>query len=153
MNWKLRSKIYHMMTPDTGDDLRNEEIVEEWDPEIISARAEFYWKKQTKELYYPGKSYAIATTYAILLSENFGGEILDYLKDEDLLAKNDPYFKPYSEDNYRIYNSIIPTYFHILKSKPEDYSENFKRSLDYFYKEFLLAEDTKIYLPPNERRD
>ena len=150
MNWKMRSKIYHMMTPEPGDDLRKETIIEEWDPEIIAERAKLYWKKQTKELYYPAKSYAIAVTYAFLLQENFGGFVQDYLKDPDLLGGNDPYFKPFCDENYRIYNEIIPTYFMALKDT-EKHSENFKKTLDYFYKEFLLAEDTKQWLPSDER--
>jgi hypothetical protein len=150
MNWKLRSKLYHLMTPEPGDNLNKEIIVEEWDDELIIIKAKKYWEKQTKELYYPAKSYAIAVTYAFLLQQNFGGWVLDYLKDPELLGGNDPYFKPFSEENYKIYNEIIPTYFMALKSTDRQ-SENFKKTLDYFYKEFLLAEDTKQWLPINER--
>lgn len=154
MNWKMRSKIYHMMTPDPGDDLGKETIIEEWDHGIIHNRAREYCRKQTTELYYPAKSYAIATVYAILLEKHFGGNAKDYLKDPELLAGNDPYFEPLSDDNWHLYSDLWLWYDEVLNDWPESlYCENFKKTLDYFYKEFLLAEDTKIYLPPEERRD
>lgn len=152
MNWKMRSKIYHMMTPEPGDDLRQEIIVEEWDKNIITNRALDYWRIQTKELYYPAKSYAIATTYAILLAFVFGGDHKDYLKDSDLLAGNDPYFEPLSEDNKEIYEALVASYSYALKNKLQ-WSENYKKTIDYFYKEFLLAEDTKQWLSSEERRN
>lgn len=146
VDWKVRSKIYHMMTPEPGDDLAKEEIIEEFDPEVIAVRAQRYWRTQTKELYYPAKSYAVAVTYALMLSEIFGGNIISYLKDPELLAGNDPYFEPYNDNNYRIYHEVIPDYVFAMKH-PELHSDNFKRTLDYFNKEFLLAEDTRAYLP------
>ena len=39
MNWKMRSKIYHMMTPEPGDNLEKETIIEEWDKKSIIKRA------------------------------------------------------------------------------------------------------------------
>jgi len=146
VDWKIRSKIYHAMTPDTGDSLEKETIIDEWDPEVIAERAKVYWKKQTKELYYPAKSYAIAVTYAFLLQKYFGGWVQDYLKDPELLAGNDPYFKPFCDENYRIYNEIIPTYFMALR-EPEKHCENFKKTIEYFEKEFLLHDETRHLLP------
>jgi hypothetical protein len=146
VEWKIRSKIYHAMTPDTGDSLANEIVIEEWDQETIINRAREYWQNQTKELYYPAKSYAIAVTYAILLGLFFGGDCIAYLKDSDLLANNDPYFEPYSEKNKIIYEELIETYSHALK-KQAYWSENYKKTIDYFYKEFLIHEETRHYLP------
>jgi hypothetical protein len=139
-----------MMTPEPGDDLKNETIIEEWDTTTIIERALEYPFKQTKELYYPAKSYAIATTYAILLSKYFDGNISDYLSDPELLAGNDPYFKTYDEASL-IYDNLIVRFLPMLRSSDGfwDHSENYKRTLDYFHKEFLLAEDTKQWLPAN----
>ena len=136
-----------MMTPDPGDSLEKETIIEEWDPKVIIKRAKDYYKKQTKELYYPAKSYAIAVTYAFLLQKHFGGWVQDYLKDPELLGGNDPYFVPFSKENFNIYNPIILTYFEALKDT-DKHCENFKKTLDYFYKEFLLHDETRHLLPP-----
>lgn len=151
MNWKMRSKLYHMMTPEPGDDLRKEIIIEEWDRETIIKRAIDYATVQTKELYYPAKSYAIATIYATLLSKYFDGFITEYLSDPELLAGNDPYFKTYKEEPI-IYDWLMIHYTPILRN-PEyfELSENCNLTIDYFHKEFLLAEDTKIWLPADER--
>lgn len=146
MEWEIRSKLYHMNFKEHGDDLREETIIEEWDPEIIAERARCYWKKQTKELYYPAKSYAIAVTYAFLLQKHFGGCVQDYLKSPNLLV-GDPYFKPFCDDNYRIYNEIIPTYYMALKDT-DKHCENFKLTIQFFEKEFLLHESTRHLIPP-----
>ena len=140
-----------MMIPEPGDNLEKETIIEEWDNKSIIKRAIEYPTFQTKELYYPAKSYAIATLYAILLTENFGGEPLDYLKDPELLAGNDPYFKPYDSSNEDIYSIIWSHIFLALEDGSEKTSENFNKSVQYFYEEFLLAENTRVYLPPDER--
>jgi hypothetical protein len=114
VDWKIRSKIFHLMTPDTGDDLKEEIIIEEWEKQEIEKRACEYAHKNTKELFYPGKAYAIATTFAILLSNTFGGEPISYLKDPELLAGNDPYFKPFDESNRDIYYNLLIYYKEVL---------------------------------------
>lgn len=147
VGWKIRSKIYHMMTPDTGDSLEKETIIEEWEKEEIEKRACDYALKDTQELYYPGKAYAVATVFAILLSKNFANEPIYYLKDPELLAGNDPYFVPFNESNRDIYYNLLIHYDDILyKTDPSLYSENFKKTLDYFYKEFLLHDETRHLL-------
>lgn len=145
VDWKTRSKIYHMMTPDPGDDLSKETIIEEWDEEDIIQKAIEYWYIQTKELYYPAKSYAVATTFAILLALNFGGKAKDYLNDSELLP-HDPYFKTYNQ-NPEIYDILLNEYSTYAMTRPDHHCENYKLTVDYFYKEMLLHEETRHLIP------
>ena len=55
---------------------------------------------------YPAKSYFVAICYAYWISLDFRYDFLDLLDDPDLLAGNDPYFKPYSKDK-ETYNAIL----------------------------------------------
>ena len=48
----------------------------------------------------------VAICYARWLSEEFGGNPIDYLNDIDLLFGNDPYFVTYNED-IMTYNEIL----------------------------------------------
>ena len=146
MNWKVRSKLYHKLFTEHSDDLRKEVIIENYDKDAIVKYALEYPVKQTKELYYPAKSYAVAIIFAYLLRREFGENLIKVLDDPDLLAGNDPYFKVYSEDP--------ETYGRILKDFPYEYlegkagaSENFEKTCEYFYKEMLIHESTKIFAP------
>ena len=67
--WKVRHKLFHMLYQgeDLGDDLSKETIIFEEEDKKIIQRALEYPVKQTKELYYPGKSYAVAIIFAKLL--------------------------------------------------------------------------------------
>lgn len=152
--WQVRQKIYHQVLKDTdmGDDLSKETIIIENEPEMIIKRALEYPHIQTKELYYPGKSYAIAILFATLLSTYFGKDIYHYLKNPNLLYENDPYFQTYDNCQH-IYDGILSNIdlkllVDSIEKNPEVFSENYQKSIDYFYKEFLLHDDTK-YLAPN----
>jgi hypothetical protein len=147
--WQIRQKIYHMVFKDTdmGDDLSKETIIEEFDPQTIIQRALEYPVKQTKELYYPGKSYAVACIFATLLAEHFGKDVYHYLRNPGLLYENDPYFKCY-DNSQEIYDGILKEIDLLCLIDSEQVSENCLRTIDYFYKEFLLHETTK-HLAPN----
>lgn len=147
-NWQIRHKIFHQIfkNMDLGDDLSKETIIIENDRESIIKRAIAYPVLQTKELYYPGKSYAVAITFAKLLEKEFGEDFFESLNHPDLLYENDPYFKPYSEDK-DIYDAILINFPFEVFGNSDLRSENFSRTMDYFYKEFLLHEETKLYAP------
>ena len=147
-NWHVRHKIFHMVFKDIdmGDDLSKETIIEEYDKEAIIKRALQYPVTQTKELYYPGKSYAVAVIFAHLLKEHFNEEFYESLSDPQLLYGNDPYFVPYAEDK-NTYDAIIGEFpWDVFLS--ENGSENFYKTCEYFMKEFLLHEETRAYAPP-----
>ena len=147
--WHIRHQIFHQFfnNSDIGDDLNSEIIIEEYEDNIIIQRALEYPHKQTKELYYPGKSYAIAVTFAKLLEHHFGEDFYTSLNDELLLYGNDPYYKTYSESKH-IYDQIIKDFpFEILFSEYQECSANYKKTQEYFLKEFLIHDDTKHLLP------
>ncbi len=146
MSWKIRSKIYHTVFKEYSDNLAKERIIEEFDKESIIKRAVNYCKIQTNELYYPGKSYAVAIVFAYLLEREFGETFLTVLDDPNLLYENDPYFKRYSEDK-ETYDLIIDQFPFYIFEKQDEGSVNFWKTFDYFYEEMLLAEHTRIYAP------
>lgn len=147
-DWKLRQDLFHKLhsSDEIGDDLKKEIIIEQWDKDQIIAKAIDYLHHDTKELYYPAKSYIIALTYALLLEKEFSEPLLEGLSDEMLLFDNDPYFKPYPQAK-EIYDELISLYPREALEKPELYSKNFQRTHEYFYLEFLLHEKTAIYAP------
>lgn len=146
--WKLRQHIFHkVFTPEEmGDDLKKEVVIENWQPEKIVEDALRYLTKQSQELYYPGKSYAVAIVYALLLEKEFGPNHIESLNDPDLLFGNDPYFVPYSKSP-DIYQNILDSFPRELIDNPYNGSENFQKTHEYFYLEFLLHEKTSIYAP------
>lgn len=148
-DWHIRHRIFHQIfkNMDLGDDLSKETIIEEFDKNSIIKRALEYPDVQTKELYYPGKSYAVGLIYAKLLEKEFGENFKECLNDSKLLYENDPYFIPYSEDK-DTYDSIIEYFpFHYLDNL-DLATSNFKKTVEYFYKEFLIHPETCDYAPP-----
>jgi hypothetical protein len=147
--WRVRHEIFHRLFKniDLGDDLSNYNIIFENDPEVIIKRAlEYPFSKDKLNLYYPGKSYAVAITFAKLLEKEFNENFYEVLNDDNLLYENDPYFKPYLKDK-KVYDSIIKFFpFNLIFEKNIE-SDNFKKTIEYFYKEFLLHEETKFYAP------
>ena len=101
--WKIRQEIYHRLKKDHDDDLSKYKI--EFTKDIVK-QAIRYFRETDIGWIYPSKSYMVGICYSRWLSENFGGNPLDYLNDNELLYNNDPYFKTYSED-FEIYDSIL----------------------------------------------
>lgn len=146
MDWKTRQKLYHLMTSynSIGDSLLEQKVIEETEPQQVIQRALQYPHIQSEILYYPGKSFAVAIVYAVLLSHYFGGEIKDYLNDPELLYNNDPYFQVY-ENTKEIYDQILSEFPVDFTRNLNTYTPDFQRTVDYFMKEFLLHKETQIY--------
>lgn len=147
-DWQIRHRIFHSVFKlmDMGDDLSKEIIIEENDKDSIVERAIQYPTIQTKELYYPGKSYAVGIIFAKLLEIHFQEKFYDSLDSEDLLFENDPYFVPYSADK-NTYDDIIQSFPFELLENPKNGTDNFQKTCEYFMKEFLLHDETKMLLP------
>ena len=148
-DWHIRHKIFHQIFKDMdlGDDLSKETIIKEYEKDKIIQRALEYPVIQTKELYYPGKSYAVAIIFAKLLEHHFSEDFFECLNDPKLLYENDPYFIPYHEDK-NTYDQIINNFpFELILSSKKQCSENLEKTLTYFLKEFLLHEETKMFAP------
>jgi hypothetical protein len=104
--WKIRQEIYHRLNTEFDDDLNTKEIVMTND---IIGNAVRYFNDRDIGWIYPAKSYMVGICYARWLSEEFGGDPLEYLEDPDLLYGNDPYFVQYSADPasyHEVLNSI-----------------------------------------------
>lgn len=100
--WKIKQEIYHRLNKDYSDDLNKVDItISHQYSDIIK---HFY--ERVDEWIYPAKSYFVAVCYASWISEDYGEDIFDLLKDPMLLAGNDPYFVTYDNDPHT-YNKIL----------------------------------------------
>jgi len=103
LNWKTRLQLFNSTATEFTDDLNKVDIRTEEDS-VIWAVKHFY--ERVDEWVYPAKSYFVAICYAYWISLDFKYDFYELLDDKDLLAGNDPYFKPYSEDK-ETYNAIL----------------------------------------------
>ena len=101
--WKIKQEIYHRLNTDFTDSAENFDI--EINDNIIDNAVRYF---QTNNIgwIWPAKSYMVGICYAKWLSEDFGGDPMDYLNDPSLLYNNDPYFKPYNNDSFT-YDTIF----------------------------------------------
>jgi hypothetical protein len=102
-DWKIRQELYHRLNTVHDDDLNDKNI--EITDNIVADAVRYFTEKDIGWIY-PSKSYMVAICYAKWLSEEFGGNPIDYLNDIDLLFGNDPYFIIYDEDAVT-YNQIL----------------------------------------------
>lgn len=129
--WKIRQELYHRLHKEHSDDLNSIEVSITDD---VVKHAVDYFISTDKGWIYPSKSYMVAICYSKWLSEHFGGIPEDYLNDEDLLYKNDPFFVEYSKDPktyHSILNKIGGWNFDQTKGMVPDVKE-------YFEKEFII---------------
>lgn len=144
-DWKIRRQLYYSHKTDFSDDWKHFEnriVVRNYK---VADDALLYLTKQQDQLYYPGKTYAIAVAYACWLKKEFGGLLINYLKDPDLLF-DDPYFIPYKSDP-KTYDLILT---HLDFSKLLNVDQKLKDlqlTRRYFHQEFLLDENGKKLLP------
>jgi hypothetical protein len=101
--WKVRQEIYHRLNKTFDDDLNTKQI--EMSDDIVSDAVRYFNERDIGWIY-PAKSYMVGICYARWLSEYFGGEPLDYLKEQSLLFDNDPYFKNYDLEK-QTYDEIL----------------------------------------------
>lgn len=132
--WKIRQEIYHRMTTEYDDDLKTKDVVISDD---IVDNAIRYFNDRNIGWIYPAKSYMVAILYSKWLSEHFGGKLLDYLVDPDLLHGNDPYYKTYNEAK-DLYDEIF--------SKIDVYNYDESKGLipdvrKYFEEEFMINDN------------
>ena len=102
-DWQVRQEIYHRLQKPYKDDL-NQFKIEMTDDVVRDAIR--YFRERDIGWIYPSKSYMVGICYARWLSEEFGGEPVDYLNDENLLYGNDPYFVTYEKDR-ETYDNIL----------------------------------------------
>jgi len=130
-DWKIRQELYHRLNTVHGDDLNDKDIVI---TDNLVADAVRYFKEDDLGWIYPSKSYMVAICYARWLSEEFGGNPIDYLNDIDLLFGNDPYFVTYDEDAVT-YNQILGYIGGWQFNETKGYVHDVK---SYFLKEFMI---------------
>lgn len=133
--WKVRQTIFHSLESRFDDDLGNKVIVF---TDNVAEDAVRYFKENDVGWIYPSKSYMVGICYAKWLSDYFGGDPINYLKDQTLLYNNDPYFVAYNKNSIKIYDSIIKTIGGWNFSKNQGMVPDVK---EYFIKEFMLDTD------------
>lgn len=130
-DWKIRQEIYHRLNTEFDDDLKTKDVVISDD---IVNNAVRYFKERDIGWIYPAKSYMVGICYARWLSESYGGNPIEYLDEEDLLYRNDPYFKIYSLDK-EVYDEILKK---IGNWNFDQYIGMIPDVRSYFEKEFML---------------
>jgi len=128
--WQIRQEIYHRLHRNHEDDLSTQDIQI---TENVVEDAVRYFKEQNIGWIYPAKSYMVSICYAKWLSEEFGGEPMEYLNDPNLLFGNDPYFVEYDKDpqTYENILKIIGWNFSSIEGMCPDVK-------NYFNKEFMI---------------
>lgn len=101
--WKIKQEIFHRLNKDHRDDLTQVDIVL---TENIVEDALRHFNEKVGEWIYPSKSYFVAICYAHWISQDYNEDFYTLLDDRLLLAGNDPYFVPYSEDK-ETYDKIL----------------------------------------------
>jgi hypothetical protein len=101
--WKIRQEIYHRLNTDHSDDLNDKDVV--LTDNVVDDAVRYFYERDIGWIY-PSKSYMVGICYAKWLSEEFGGDPLEYLNDPELLYGNDPYFVIYDNDK-KTYDKIL----------------------------------------------
>ena len=132
--WKVRQNLFYKLnTEPFDDDLNTKDIV--ITENVVEDSVRYFTEKDLGWIY-PSKSFMVAICYAKWISEEFGGDPLLLLDDEELLFGNDPYFVPYSKDP-KTYHQIL----NIIGWWNFDQTKGFVPDVRvYFEKEFLLSE-------------
>lgn len=103
LDWKTRQQLFNSTAEEFTDDLNKVTVRIE---KNVSKWAVKHFNERVDEWVYPAKSYFVAVCYAYWISIDFKEDFYDCLNDPQLLAGNDPYFKPYEEAK-EIYNTIL----------------------------------------------
>lgn len=134
--WKINQEIYHRLNTVHDDDLSNFDY--EISDDIVN-NAVRYFKERDIGWIWPAKSYMVAICYSKWLSENFGGDPIDYLSDPELLYNNDDYYKPYFSNQF-VYDSILDQ----IGGWNFDQNKGVVPEVKYYYeKEFMYSDLTK----------
>lgn len=129
LDWKVNQKIFDALG--TKTDVLGVHIpmsrVKNVDGDLVSAiEQQFY---DLENIFVPAKSYCVALVYATELTKDYGGSMLDYLNDPDLLP-GDIY--------YCAYNKNPAVYDHFLQNTSWQSSPMADRVRDYYRKEVHL---------------
>lgn len=129
LSWKVNQKIFDALG--TKTDILGVHIpasqIKTVQGDLVSAiEQQFY---DLENIFVPAKSYCVALVYALELTKDYGGTVLDYLNDAELLL-NDIYFKPYHADK--------PVYDYFLEHTDWQQSPMAQRIRDYYAKEIHL---------------
>jgi hypothetical protein len=134
---KIRQEIYHRLNTEYDDDLKNFNAVVSDD--VVNDAVKYFTSRDIGWVY-PGKSYMVGICYAKWLAEEFGGDVMEYLSDSELLYNNDPYFKPYQEDK-DTYDNILARIGHWDFDEQQGLVPDVKQ---YFIKEFGIDDEFGI---------
>ena len=149
IEWKYRRDVFYNIS-DTSNfsDLKDnfkQNIFIRKEKDFIVKDAVNYMTLHQKDLFYPGKSYAVAIMYASWIEDFFKVPLLDSLDDPELLF-DDEYFVPYNKDKntYDRIFEIVDGLNDIVDTNKLPYVKNTR---EYFMQEFMLDDFGKSVLP------
>jgi hypothetical protein len=136
LDWKINQKIFEALG--TKNDILGVHIPLDR-IKVVDGNQIHYVNIQFYDLeyvYLPAKSYCVALVYAAELTKDFGGTMIDYLSDKELLL-NDIYFVPYTEDS--------STYDYFIYRDEWQTSPMAAKIKDYYKKEIYLEDINNGY--------
>jgi hypothetical protein len=137
--YKVKQYIYNktIKVDDNLSDIQHS-IKEMADSEMISYICD-YFSREMKTIF-PAKSFAVAIIYSRLIEKYFNEPFYTCLKDKDLFLGTDKYFIPY-DDGKNIYDKSI-SYLELHDLFDFEKNDNIlvKKTVQYFYDEFLWKE-------------
>lgn len=129
LDWKVNQKIFEAIGTKTdilGVHIPASQIKPVQGNLVDAIEQQFF---DLENIFVPAKSYCVALVYAGELAKDYGGSMLDYLRDPELLT-NDIYYCPYDKD------PLVYDYF--LSKTNWQYSPMAERVKDYYRKEIHL---------------
>ena len=129
LDWKVNQKIFEAIGTKTdilGVHIPASQIKPVQGNLVDAIEQQFF---DLENIFVPAKSYCVALVYAGELAKDYGGSMLDYLRDPELLT-NDIYYCSYDKD------PLVYDYF--LSKTNWQYSPMAERVKDYYRKEIHL---------------
>lgn len=110
--WKIFQRQYNEVVKTHTDDLDPDRVVV--DETRILESAVNYFKEQSPISIYPGKSFAVAVIYAVMIKWHYGVDAVAVLHDPDLFLGQDPHYKTYPQAK-EIYDQLFIELFEMEK--------------------------------------
>ena len=128
-NWKINQRVFEAVgikNDILGVHIPQDKIFHSKENLIETIINQF---NDLENIFVPAKSYCVALVYAEELVKDYGGNVIDYLSDQELLL-NDIYFVPYDDDK--------ETYDYFLKDHSWKDTIMAQRIKEYYKKEIHL---------------
>lgn len=129
LDWKINQQVFNLIGTKTdviGVHISHDNVKHIEGDQVSAIQEQF---QDLVNIFIPAKSYCVALVYAHELARDYGGTVVDYLSDSELLL-NDKYFVPYTVDP--------TTYNYFIKNTEWQSTPMAVKIKDYYRKEIHL---------------